>query len=238
MDADERHESEPGVDAHRGRRGIQGEDVSRIISLSDGVFAFALTLLALTLAVPKVAAGIPSGQVSSNLAFLLQQDWASFLGYVFAFVMIGLWWIVHVRTFQFIGRFDSALVWLNMAMLLQIAVMPFVMNVYNTYSSTQVAVALFASIQVGLGVTSTLMWDYARRAKLLKPNVPADIAWAYSRRGWLVAAVFAGSIGVSFFSLGAAEATWILVFFVQRFAEPERVVGRLRRGRSPTLPIG
>ncbi len=217
--------TEPGFHTPR-HGGIAGEDLTRIISLSDGVFAFALTLLALSLAVPTVASGIPASRVSSNLAFLLQQDWPAFLGYVFAFVMIGIWWIVHVRTFQYIARFDSRLVWLNLAILLQIAVMPFVMRVYSAYSDTQVAVGLFAGIQVGLGVTSNLLWDYARNSGLLKPNIPPEIARAYSRRGWMVAAVFLASIGVSFVNLGAAEACWILVFVVQRAAEPERLMRR------------
>ncbi len=230
MDGDERLSPAPDPPgAGRSfRRGIEGEDLGRIISLSDGVFAFALTLLALSLAVPTVSSGVPADRVSSNLAFLLQQDWPAFLGYVFAFVMIGIWWVIHVRTFQYIARFDSRLVWLNMAVLLQIAVMPFVLRVYNTYSSTQVAVGLFAGIQVGLGVTTTLIWDYARRRGLLKSKVPPEIARAYSRRGWLVAAVFAGSIGLTFVSLSAAELSWILVFFVQRFADPAWVSERHR----------
>ncbi len=198
-------------------RGIYGEDLSRILSLSDGVFAFALTLLALSLAVPTFAtAGLTTGQTSSHLAFLLQRDYNAFIGYGFAFVMIGVWWIGHHRTFQYIERYTSQLVWLNMLVLLQIAVMPFVLSVFNDYSNTQVAVDLFAGIQVSLGLTLTGLWEYAHRAKLLKKNVPEPIAQFFVYRGLSTSGVFALSIALSFYSVTLAEVSWFLAFIIPR----------------------
>jgi uncharacterized membrane protein len=196
---------------------ISGEDLGRILSLSDGVFAFALTLLALSIAVPSFpTSGLSNHQVSSTLAFYLQNDYNKFFGYVFAFIMIGVWWVIHNRTFQHIARYDNTLVWLNMAILLMIAIMPFVMSVYNQYSETQVAVDLFAAIQIALGLTTTALWDYARRAKLLKPHVPPAIAKYFTLRGYLTSAVFLASIGVSFVSVTDAQITWVMTFVVQR----------------------
>jgi uncharacterized membrane protein len=198
---------------------LAGEDLSRILSLSDGVFAFAMTLLVLSLTVPLVpnATTRPAAEVSGRLAYLLQHDWTVFVAYGFAFVMIGIWWVVHNRTFQYIARYDSPLVWINLAMLMQIAVMPFVLSVFSDYSSTQTGVCLFAGIQVTLGLTSTLLWDYARRQKLLKPSVPIPVQKYFTRRGYFTSLVFAASIGVTFVSIPAAEALWFLTFVVQRY---------------------
>ena len=198
---------------------LEGEDFGRILSLSDGVFAFALTLLALTLIVPvnSFASGTPGSVESSYLAHQLQTEFESFLGYAFAFVMIGVWWVIHNRTFRYIVRYDQTLVWLNMAVLMEVAVTPFVMGVFSTWSGTQVAVALFAAIQIALGLTNTLLWDYARGHQLVKPSVPAAVAVYFSRRGYLTSAVFAVSIGVSFVSVTGAELTWLGTFVLQRF---------------------
>ncbi|MCI4339510.1 MAG: DUF1211 domain-containing protein [Thermoplasmata archaeon] len=217
MAGDEGHPPDTGT-GFRPSRGIAGEDLNRILALSDGVFAFALTLLVLSLVVP-VFPNLPPGVSPTNaqLAGALNADWARFLGYGFAFVMIAIWWVVHHRTFQYIARYDSALVWINMILLIQIAVMPFVLSVYSTYSNLQVAVDLFAGIQVTLGLTATLLWDYARRAKLLKPNVPAPVARYFTRRGYLISLVFAASIVVSFHSVAWAQYTWVFAFVVQRF---------------------
>ncbi|MGA8302089.1 MAG: TMEM175 family protein [Thermoplasmata archaeon] len=204
--------------AHRGVRGVSGDDLDRILALSDGVFAFAMTLLALSLVVPVVG-GSTNHQVSGNLLNALGQDWNRFLGYTFAFVMIAVWWVAHNRTFQYIAHYDATLVWVNMAILLQIAIMPFVLSVYGNYSDTQTAVDLFAGIQVTLGISVTGLWDYARRARLIKTGVPIELTRYFSRRGWFTSAIFLTSIGISFVSITGAELSWIAVFVVTRFLD-------------------
>ena len=42
---------------------FEGEDMGRILSLSDGIFAFAMTLLVINLAVPTRPLGGPRGPV-------------------------------------------------------------------------------------------------------------------------------------------------------------------------------
>jgi uncharacterized membrane protein len=200
--------------AHHGLTEIAGEDLGRIIALSDGVFAFAMTLLVLSLVVPSFPNGVTV--TNARLGSALTGDWTRFLGYAFAFVMIAIWWIVHNRTYQYIARFDSGLVWINMALLLQVAIMPFVLGTYTTYSSLRVAVDLFAGVQVTLGLTTTLLWEYARRRRLVKPNLSPAVSNYFVRRGYLTAAVFAGSIGLSFLSVEWAQFSWVLVFGVQR----------------------
>jgi uncharacterized membrane protein len=209
-----------GRRVHRVDTRIVGEELDRIISLSDGVFAFALTLLVLSLTVPISKTGTFT---NGGLGAALNHDYGAFIAYAFAFVMIAIWWVVHNRTFYYIARYDSTLVWLNMAMLAQIAVMPFVLGVYSSYgfgNSTQqplqYAVDLFAAIQITLGVTTTALWEYARHAKLVKPNVSRDVSDYFTRRGLLTALVFAISIGVSFVSVEFAQVTWVGIFFVQR----------------------
>jgi len=191
---------------------IQGEDLGRIVALSDGVFAFAMTLLVLSLVVPTFMPAPTERQLLNSLA----GDWPKFLGYIFAFVMIAIWWIVHNRTYQYIAKFDSGLVWLNMILLMQIAVMPFVLSFYTIYNGYQVAIVLFASIQVTLGLTTTLTWEYAQWKHLSKPNTPVAAARYFTRRGYYTAAVFAISIGVSFVNTTAAQLCWIGIFLVQR----------------------
>ena len=191
---------------------ISGEDLGRIVSLSDGVFAFAMTLLVLSLVVPTFSTRPTEHQLVGSLG----ADVYKFLAYGFAFVMIAIWWIVHNRTYQYIVRFDSGLVWLNMVLLMQIAVMPFVLSFYSTYSDYQAGIDLFAAIQITLGLTTTGIWEYAQRNHLAKPDTPPAAARYFTRRGYFSSAVFAVSIAVSFVSLEAAQFCWVGIFFVQR----------------------
>jgi len=195
---------------HRGSE-VPGEDLSRILALTDGVFAFALTLLVLGLTVPVlVTTGLNSSQVSGELGARLHQDYQSFLGYIFAFVMIAIWWTYHHQTFRYIERYDTVLMWTNMAVLLEIAVMPFVLQVYTAYTDAQVAVVLFAVMQLATGLTLNLLWRYASSGhRLVNPHLdPAEIRY-FADRGLITPIVFAISIGVSFLSVEAAEVLWI-----------------------------
>jgi len=197
-----------------------GTDLSRIISLSDGVFAFALTLLALSLAVPSLGSlgGLSNQEVSGRLAAALQRDYTAFYGYVFAFVMIALWWVNHHRIFRFIERYDTTLIWLNLLLLLQIAVMPFVLNVYTTYGDTQTAVGLFSFIQATCGFTLGAIWWWASRGRrLTDPKLDPRIIHYFRLRGSIIPLFFLVAIGVTYVSVTGAELVWIGALVSQRF---------------------
>ena len=197
---------------------LPGEDLGRIIALTDGVFAFALTLLVLTLTVPAIdTAGLSPSQVSGNLGAALWGDWPKFVGYAFTFVMITLWWMAHHRTFRYIHRYDFVLMWMNTIVLLEIAVMPFVLGVYIAYSETQVAVVMFSVFQICTGLTINGLWRYASRGhRLIDPKLPEAVCSYFSNRGLITPLAFAGSIAISFVSVEGAEFFWFVPLVLTR----------------------
>ena len=67
-----------------------GTDLSRLMSLSDGVFAFALTFLVVSLILPAVGAtALPS------LPTYLRKLGPGFLAYALSFAVITAWWDAH-----------------------------------------------------------------------------------------------------------------------------------------------
>ena len=209
--------------------------MGRILSLSDGVFAFSLTLLVLTLAVPVITnPALSVSQVSGRLGYLLRQQYTTFLGYVFAFVMIAIWWSAHNRLFRWIVRYDDLLIGLNMALLLEIAVMPFVLRVYIDYTDTQVAVILFALIELVTGLTLSLIWFYASwQHRLIRRTIPvSDIQWMQYRT-LITPAVFAVSIAIALVSILGAEIVWVGALLAQRFTGYSRAIREARTSPSP-----
>ncbi|MCI4347859.1 MAG: DUF1211 domain-containing protein [Thermoplasmata archaeon] len=210
--------------------------MSRILALTDGVFAFSLTLLVLTLTVPAitVVSGEPASQVSGRLGYLLGQDYGTFVGYVFVFAMVSVWWVAHHRIFRHIVRHDDILVGLNMALLLEIAVMPFVLKVYIQYSFTQNAVILFSAIQIATGLTLSLLWFYASwRHRLIRRTIPSsDVRWLQNRI-LLTPLVFAASIGVSFVSILGAEIVWVGALLIQRLSWYSEAIRAAHEPRAP-----
>jgi uncharacterized membrane protein len=195
-------------------------DLGRLLGLSDGVFAFALTLLVLTLAVPSVFVNsnwTPSHQ-DSVLAGALNGDYTIFVGYAFAFTMIAVWWMNHNRTFRYIYRYDNVLVWLNFAVLIEISIMPFVLGVFVHYAGAPIAVGLFAAIQAATGLTLNAMWRYSNKGdRLVHPDFDPKVAQDIAKWGTVPALLFLASIPVAFVSVNATYFVWALTLFSRRY---------------------
>ena len=100
---------------------------ARLEAFSDGVFAVAITLLALDLRV----AG--PGHGNGTLAHQLAQEWPVFAAYVVSFFVIGIVWVNHHALFTSFARVDRTLMFLNLGLLLWIAAIPFGTSTMATY---------------------------------------------------------------------------------------------------------
>jgi uncharacterized membrane protein len=70
----------------------QGYGLDRTLAISDGVFAFAVTLLVLDLIVPILSPGASS----IDLWNALSGEHISFLGFIFSLLIAGIWWNEHL----------------------------------------------------------------------------------------------------------------------------------------------
>lgn len=95
--------------------GVEEKETGRLEAFSDGVFAIAITLLILTIPLPKVPSDDPPGLLSEILG-----RWPSFLAYVLSFVTILIMWINHHAIFKIIRRTNHAFMMINGLLLLMI----------------------------------------------------------------------------------------------------------------------
>jgi uncharacterized membrane protein len=98
----------------------RGYRIDRVLALSDGVFAFAVTLLVLDLAVPALSPGASSMDLWQGLS----KEYISFFNYILSFFIAGVWWNGHNRIFEHIRDSNTALRMLNLFFLLWIALLP------------------------------------------------------------------------------------------------------------------
>ncbi len=133
----------------------------RVDLFSDAVFAVAITLLVLNLPVP-----VGSGSLMSALA----DRWPAFAAFGISFVLVGCLWVSHYRLFRAIGEVDSTLLFLNLALLFSIVLVPFVASTLATFvthpgSDAHLAAALFAGTLVIMGaIFGALNAHVTRRA--------------------------------------------------------------------------
>ena len=86
----------------------QDPRLERLLFLTDGVYAIALTLLAVTLL------NLPHGAERLHghaLLEILLMSWPKVLGFLTSFTVISVLWAVHHRMFQLVRRLDGRLLW-------------------------------------------------------------------------------------------------------------------------------
>ena len=95
--------------------------LERMIFFSDAVFAIAITLLVIEIAVPHLGHHASSAAYRDALLALLP----SIAAFILSFFVIGRFWIGHHNAFSRIHHYRPELLWPNLRFLCAIAFMPF-----------------------------------------------------------------------------------------------------------------
>ena len=200
----------------------RGPDNDRLIGLSDGIFAFAMTLMVLTIDGPQRESVAPSDMPAAVLG-----QWPAVLSYALSFLVVGTFWAQHRAVFRHIDGHDAGLVWLNLCFLLCVSFIPFPTDLVGEYADQQFAVVLYAS---SMAIASLLLWALwwyvSHDGRLVQESLQRHHIRYLSLRLLVTPAVFLASIGLSFVSLRAAEWSWVLIiplrYLLSRRYERER----------------
>jgi uncharacterized membrane protein len=183
------------------------KDVERLAAFSDAIYAFSMTVLAVDIKVPIVA-----GDPASTLPPAMLEQLPHFLSFIFAFLVVALFWTGHHRMFRHVRRVDIWLIWLNIFMLMFIAFMPVPAGYLGEYGQLGFIAAFYAGVVIAISLCSLALWRHAATAGLLDKDLNPRLIRLYQWRTIVPAVVFALSIPVAF-TLGsfAAEWSWLLV---------------------------
>jgi uncharacterized membrane protein len=133
----------------------------RFEAFSDGVFAFAITLLVLAFTVPMH--GDAKWSADADLIRELVKLWPNLLAYALSFFVIGLMWQNHHALFRTVARVDRRTVFLNLLLLASTAFIPFATATLGAYPTTHAATVLYGLV---LSMCSTfynlMLWHLVR----------------------------------------------------------------------------
>ena len=124
----------------------ESPEFTRVVNLSDAVFAIALTLLVLTLEVPRVPAG--------ELAGALADQRPQMVAFALAFLLVANVWWQHHRLIATLEYLDPGMIAINIAALAGVALVPFPTNLVGFAPREQVAVLSF----IGLFIVLSVLW--------------------------------------------------------------------------------
>ncbi len=192
---------------HKNFNGIKRTE--RIEAFSDGVFAIAITLLILSVAVPELSTQeILKGQLIPHLISL----WPKFLSYIISFSVIGIFWVGHHIMFGYIKRSDRVLMWLNIILLMIISFIPFPAALMGEYGKEQISIIIYGGTLVLAGLAFKLLWMYASyNHRLIDKNLDPSIIAIGSKAILVAPLVYGIAIGVSFINPLISILIYILV---------------------------
>jgi len=187
----------------------QSREVARIAAFSDGVFAIAITLLALQLDVPS---GI-NVDVWAELGGLQ----SSFVSFAISFAVIGSYWVAHHRLFSVVERYDRRLIWLNLLSLFFIVLMPFTTSLVGEHGNVPVSVVVYAVSIALAGFANTGLAAYALAGhRLCSPDVDEQKTKYYISRGLVIGLVFLASLVLLPLGTSIVEFSWLSLIVIQR----------------------
>jgi uncharacterized membrane protein len=173
----------------------------RIEAFSDAVFAIAITLLIIEIAVPHL-------EGEETLGHALRELWPSYGAYLLSFIMIGIYWANHHFLFRLFLRTDHIFLMLNVFFLVPVAFLPFptaVLGEYLREAHERDAAVSFYCLGLLLPAVGWLsMWFYAKRYGLVDQRLTPDYVRFLSVQYLLSGASYVGALALSFVNAWAA----------------------------------
>jgi uncharacterized membrane protein len=185
---------------------VRGTDeFTRLLTVTDGVFAIAMTLLVVGIAIPALADSNDVGE----LADALHDRVPDFVSFFIGFAVIGRYWGAHNEFFARLDRVDRPLIAINFVYLAFIAFLPFPTGLVGAYFQNPLSVALYAVMVAIISGLAGVLFAYAHRHELMRMRLPQPIfRWGVIQSISPVFFFFFLSIPIAFASTVLAVIVW------------------------------
>jgi uncharacterized membrane protein len=137
-----------------------------LTSISDAIFAIAITLLVIDIKLPE---GLAEGGGQYLLSALVDL-WPNFLSYVVSFVLIAVYWYNYHKFIYYAVEVDNKTVCLNIVFLFFVTIMPFTASMLGVYGDESVAVVLYATSIAAGSTVLFMLWRHIMRKHLQAEN--------------------------------------------------------------------
>ncbi len=152
------------MDMLSGETEVRDYALERLMMLSDGVFAIAMTLLALELR--------PSEHWDHTMAGLADDMAGPLQAFFWSFFSACMFWTVHRRLFGLYRRADGALTVINLVLLGEITLIPVTTRILTALTPLPGAIWLYLALFALIGLTNTAGWVYAAfLSDIVKPGM-------------------------------------------------------------------
>jgi uncharacterized membrane protein len=191
----------------RAYNSFAGGDVGRIEALSDGIFAFAATVLVLDFRTPEPADIHSEAELLRALAASSHR----LLPWLLSLLTLGIFWVAQQTQLSQLARSNRDLTWLHLTFLAIITLLPFTTRLLAEFFAYRTAFLIYWANIVLLGLAVYVTWAYAERAKLVRDDAPAELSKAFRRRVVIAQALYAAGAAIGLFDVTLGIALIILI---------------------------
>jgi uncharacterized membrane protein len=176
---------------------VAAQDLGRIAALSDGIFAFAATVLVLEIHIPDRADIHSQAELLAGLAAL----WPRIVTWLLSLMTLGIFWVGQQTFLNHMSRADRDLSWLSFVFLAFVTVLPFSTRLLAEYFNYEAAFLVYwlNILFCGIGLLACVI--YGPRAGLMKDDAPPHFTRAFVRRIVVAQSLYAVGALLSLFSI-------------------------------------
>ncbi len=179
-----------------------------VISFGDAIFAFAITLMTISIDIPD----LPTNLTEAELLSRLNEMYPQVESYIISFAVIAIFWIGYHQVFNFITRSQISMVYLNLLFLLLITFLSITTSLVINYGSYQIPYVIYCVVVIMTGSLLALIWWYATKDyRLIDKDIHPLFIRGLMLNFLLIPFVFGISILVSFFNLDIAQYFWLII---------------------------
>ena len=165
---------------------LAGSSLHRLAGLSDGIFAVAMTLLVLALAVPTVNEVKTEAELGQALVNLVP----SVITYVSSFLTLGIFWVGQQTQLSQLERTNRDYTWINLAFLLFVTLLPFSTELLAHFYLSRIALIEYWLNILILGALILASAEYAAKAGMFNQANQRTIMRAVRRRVYIAQSLY------------------------------------------------
>lgn len=169
----------------------------RLEALTDGIYAIALTLLVLELKLPGLPHAASDAVLRQALVALLPRG----LTWLLSFWVMAVFWLAQVRLYRLSAALDWPMVWIELAQLSLISLLPFSTALLGEHGGHVTAAAVYGGNLLAIAGFSWVRTSHLlRHPDLHAPDLSAPVARVLRARSWVL--------------VGCAGTAFVLAFFI------------------------
>src|SRR5215212_3952861 len=128
-----------------------------VIAFGDAIFAFAITLMTISIDIPD----LPPNLTESELLSRLYDVYPQVESYVISYAVIAIFWISYHQVFNYITRSHISMVYLNLFFLLLITFLSITTSLVIEYGSYQIPYVIYCVVVILASSLLALIWQSA-----------------------------------------------------------------------------